>query len=149
MGDEVAWLVAERNKTKLQKIANVYMLHQKRIGSAVKSKVDLVEFVATNDRIEKNLVLMQIDREDFDLCFADEDGNELFVRWGIFIQERDPPQPLVFETVGEGAMRKIAWSNGNVTEVDDAEYEELKRGQIDKDSGFKGPEEFEREMEKD
>lgn len=140
--DKISGIVAEANKTEIQKLGNGYMLFQARMGKAAKSKDELVDFIKTNDRIEKNLKFMGITRDGFeDLFNSQSDGEEFFVRWNVFVPDRAPAEPIVFETTGAEGVRRVMWSSGEVKEyedIDDAEYANLKKGKFRRER-FKGP----------
>ena len=131
-GPDVAGMVAENNKTNMQKIANVMMLYQNRVGRAANSEDELVGFVTSHDKIDKNLNFMKIDKDSFgDYFVSERDQQPYFVRYGIVVPDRTPAQAFVFETVGVDGVRKVAWSDSSVTDVsDEKEYKKLKDGKV-------------------
>jgi len=75
---------------------------------------------------ERNLELMQIDRENLDELFMSErDGEPFKIQWGV---KGWGDRALVFESVGVNGKRLVALSE--TREVDDAEYEGLWSGKI-------------------
>ncbi len=128
---EVANLVAEANKTKIQRAMNSYLLYQSRIHKAAPSKEELIEFIKTNPNIDKNLAFMGIDRDTFEEnLISDRDGAEYFFRWGTFIKRPGTNEPLVFETVGVDGKYQVIWSDGEVEEYEGKECEDLKSGKF-------------------
>ena len=135
----VASVVGEANKTKIQRVKNAYLLYQGRMLKAAENKEELVDFIKTNSKIEKNLKLMQIDRNTFEENFvSDRDGAEYFLRYGTFVRDRAPEEPLVFETVGVEGKKQVVWSGGKVEEYEGKEYDKLKSGKFRREK-FKGP----------
>ena len=135
----VASVVGEANKTKIQRVKNCYMLYQGRMLKAAQNKEELVDFIKTNSKIEKNLNLMGVDRSTFEESFvSDRDGAEYFIRYGTFVRDRAPEEPLVFETVGVDGKKQVAWSSEKVEEYEGKEYDKLKAGKFRREK-FKGP----------
>lgn len=135
----VASVVGEANKTQIQRVKNCYMLYQGRMLKAAENKEQLVDFIKTNSKIDKNLKLMNVDRGTFEESLTSErDGAEYFIRYGTFIQDRAPEEPLVFETVGVEGKKQVAWSSGKVEEYEGKEYDKLKAGKFRREK-YKGP----------
>lgn len=142
----VASVVGDANKTKIQRVKNCYMLYQGRMLKAAENKEELVEFIKTDGRIEKNLNLMGVDRNTFEESFvSDRDGAEYFIRYGTFVRDRAPEEPLVFETVGVEGKKQVIWSSGRVEEYEGKEYDKLKAGKFRREK-FKGPDLSEEKM---
>lgn len=135
----VASVVGDANKTKLQRVKNCYLLYQGRMLKAAENKEELVDFIKTNSKIDKNLNLMGVDRNTFEENFvSDRDGAEYFIRYGTFVRDRAPEEPLVFETVGVEGKKQVIWSSGRVDEYEGKEYDKLKSGKFRREK-FKGP----------
>ncbi len=128
--------VKAANDNNLKKMGSAYQLYAARFGyTGPKSKEDLLNFLKTNETIEKNLKLMEIDRGSIENYFISEnDGKEFKFRWGVFIDpdsERSK-EPLVFEQEGKEGVRLVILSNRKILEVkDDAKYNELFAGKVD------------------
>jgi hypothetical protein len=128
---EIAGIVGEANKTRIQRAVNSYLLYQRRMLKPPKNKEDLVEFIKTNQKIDKNLELMGISRDGFEEnLISERDENEYFFRWGTLIKDRAPDEPLVFETVGVDGKYQIGWVSGTVEEYEKEEYDRLKKGRF-------------------
>ena len=131
--DPAAEIVAKRNRTNIQKVANAYILFSAlKHNRGPRSKDELVEFVKNKPSIDRNLGLMGIERDDFEKCFVSEsDLTEVDVRWGLRINPDGAAVPLVFETKGVDGVRRVALSGGRVLEVDDdKKYKNLMAGKI-------------------
>jgi len=130
-GPDVSGIVAENNKAGIQKLANILMLYQARNGKAAANEDELCDFVANNDTIANNLKFMDINKSKFkDYLVSERDGQPFFVRYGIVVPDRTPPQALVFETIGFEGTRQVGWSDSTVQDVtDDNEYAKLKKGE--------------------
>lgn len=132
---DVADLVAENNKTHIQKVANAYSLYEKRLGKAVTSKEELIEFVQSGQNIAKNLEFMNIDPSAFpDYFVSERDDEEFFIRWGISVPDRTAAQPLVFEKTGVDGLRQVCFSNSVIEEVDANQYDKWKSRGVKKGS---------------
>ncbi len=129
--NEIAGIVADANKMQIQRAVNSYLLYQRRMMKAPKDKQELVEFIKTNPKIDNNLELMGISRDEFEQNLVSErDASEYFFRWGVFIKDRAPDEPLVFETAGVEGKFQVAWASGIVKEYEKEEYEKLKKGKF-------------------
>jgi hypothetical protein len=125
---DISKRIAENNKSHIQKLTNAYELYQARKGAAVKSRQELIDFIATNSTIEKNLGFMNISREDFEDYFVSQrDGEEFFVRWGIRIEPMRAAQPIVFETKGVDGVRQVCFAGATIKEPSEKEYEDWKK----------------------
>ncbi len=123
--------VADANKSNLQKVANSLYLYQSKVGKPAKNEEELCDFIANNDKIEKNLGNMKIDRSLFkEYLIGARDGEPLHVRYGVSIPYGGRI-PLVLETVGVDGSRQVCWSDTKITEVtSDKEYANLKAGKV-------------------
>lgn len=131
-------LVRAANDTNIKKAASLYQLYASRFGYVgPKSKEELTTFLTTNDKIERNLKLMGIDRGQIENYFVSEnDGEEFDFRWGVFVNpdlER-AREPVVFERTGRDGVRLVMLSNRRVLEVtDNRKYEALRNGKVSRD----------------
>lgn len=123
-GESVADKVAAMNKTKLQKLFNVYKLYsQSNAYKGPKSKEQLKDFLL-QDKYKKNLERMQIDRNALDDLFVnDRDGKPFKVRWGV---NGFGDKAVIFEEEGVDGKRFVALQEAR--EVESQEYEALWSG---------------------
>lgn len=136
---DMANQIAENNKSHIQKVMNAYELYQTRKGKAVRSREELVDFIANNSTIEKNLGFMNISRENFEDYFVGErDGEEFFVRWGVRIEPMRAAQPIVFEAKGIDGVRQVCFSGATIKEPSEKEYEDWKKRGV-KNVAFEPP----------
>lgn len=122
--DRVADGVAAMNRTKLQQLYNCYKLYSNNHGyQGPIDKEKLTEFLL-QDRYKKNLMRMQIDRENLDDLFInDRDGKPFKIRWGV---NGFGDKAVIFEEEGVDGKRFVALQEAR--EVDDREYEALWSG---------------------
>lgn len=130
--------VKKANDNNIKKVASVYQLFASRFANTgPKSKEELVEFLTSNESIQKNLKLIGIDVNNLDEIFVSEnDGEEFIIRWGEFMNpdETRAKEPFVFEKVGTNGMRLVMVSNRKILEVsDDKKYQKLLKGKIGKE----------------
>lgn len=130
--------VRQANDTNIKKLMTAYSLYASRFGyTGPKSKEELVDFIKTNDSIEKNLDRIGLDRNAFDQVFVSEnDGEEFTVRWGVFVNpdRQRAKEPIIFEKTGAGGTRMVMISNKNIIKVsDDSKYEKLLKGKVKKE----------------
>lgn len=127
--------VRNANDTNIKKVLTAYRLYASRFSyTGPKSKDELINFIKTNEKIEKNLERIGLERENIEEIFVSEnDGEEFTVRWGKFVNpdEKRAKEPIVFEKVGKDGVRLVMISNKKILEVtDDAKYEKLLKGKI-------------------
>lgn len=133
-----AEFVKNANDTNIKKVATAYSLYASRFGyTGPKSKEELVNFIKTNDKIEKNLERIGLERDKIEEIFVSEnDGQEFEVRWGVFINpdRQRAKEPFVFEKVGKDGVRLVMLSNKKILEVsDDAKYQKLLKGKVNRE----------------
>lgn len=137
--DGASDFVSEMNKDRIQRAMNSYRLYQSRIHKAPKSRDELVEFIKTSDKIDKNLEMMGISRETYEEeLISERDGEEYIFRWGTFINDRGAAEPIVFEAVGVDGARQVMWTDNKIEEYDEKEYEKLLKGKFRREK-FSGP----------
>ncbi len=118
--------IRERNRTNLQKLTTSYSMYHGFVSSGgPKSADDLKKFIADNPGIEVHLQRIGLKREDFENCFADEDGKPITVFYGV----REPAgpkaaQPIIFSGSSVETLY-VGFSDASVREVSLEEYEEL------------------------
>lgn len=127
--------VRKANDSNIKKVASAYQLYASRLGNTgPKSKEVLIEFLKTNESIQKNLKLIEIDVDNLDKIFVSEnDGEEFVIRWGVFMNpdEQRAKEPFVFEKVGQDGVRLVMISSRKILEVsDDKKYQKLLKGKI-------------------
>lgn len=134
-GSQDADYVKASNDTNIKKVANAYHLYASRSRyTGPSSKEELINFLKNNEKIQKNLELMGLDREKIEEYFISEnDGKEFTFRWGVFI---DPDlertrEPLVFEQEGKNGVRLVMLSNRKILEVSsEQQYQNLLKGKV-------------------
>ena len=92
-----------------------------------------MNFIQTNEYLDRGLDLMGIERDAFPDMFTSEvDGEELDVLWGTKISAMGGSKALVFEKTGAEGVRRVAFSDGKIQEVtSDDEYQSLRAGKGD------------------
>ena len=141
--------VRNANDTNIKKVASVYGLYASRFGyTGPQSKEELVTFIKTNEKIQKNLQRMGLEPDKIEEIFISEnDGEEFKIRWGVFINPDSlrAKEPFVFEKVGKDGVRLVMLSNRKILEVtDEAKYRKLLKGNVTKEDAKTDDE---REME--
>lgn len=144
-----AEFVKNANDTNIKKVATAYSLYASRFGyTGPKSKEELINFIKTNEKIEKNLERIGLERDKIEEIFISEnDGEEFKVRWGVFINpdRLRAKEPFVFEKVGKDGVRLVMLSNKKILEVsDEAKYRKLLKGSVNREDAKTDDE---REME--
>lgn len=111
--------VAALNKTRIQQLYNCYSLygHYNQYRGP-KDEASFKEFLL-QPKYEKNLKMMQIDRDNLDEIFVSErDGEPFKVRYGV---NGLGNKAVIFETTGVDGKRMVA--NATPVEVEADEYE--------------------------
>ncbi len=89
-----------------------------------KNEAELKDFVQ-HRMAPRKLEMMGIDIGNFDATLISERDHKLFkVRYGISVPYRSET-PLVFEQEGLAGQRQVAFNNGRIEEIDDAQYQRL------------------------
>jgi hypothetical protein len=122
---KVAEGVAAANSANIKRVGNLYgsyFVHNSWEGP--KSEEGLKRYI--HDSLNpKKLEMMGIDSQNVDAIFISERDHKPFkVRWGLSV----PPLStvsVVFEQEGVDGKKQVANTNGEVHEVDDAEYQRL------------------------
>lgn len=117
--------IGEMNDTRIKQLANLYMAHQMRNGSnGPKDQAAFKSFIQ-NGMAPHRLEMMRVDPAKVDELFVSErDGQTFVIKYG---QSGGVMSKLavVFEKEGRDGMRQVAFTNGQVEEVDDGRYQEL------------------------
>lgn len=118
-------LIADRNKSNIQRLANLYGFYQAKHGwQGPADEAEFRKFISSQSAT--TLKRMGIDPNDLDSVFSSERDNEKFqIRWAVAGSERGEPVAVVFEQTGSGGERMIGFVGGSPREVDDAEYKKL------------------------
>ena len=117
--------IGEMNDTRIKQLANLYMAHQMRNGSNGPKDQSAFKSFVQNGMAPHRLEMMRVDPAKVDDLFVSERDEQPFIikygqSGGIMSK-----LPVVFEKEGRGGMRQVAFTNGQVEEVDDARYQEL------------------------
>lgn len=116
--------VAALNSSKIKQLYNCYALYGQNNGyRGPKDKEELVEFLL-RPNYERNLKLMQIDRDNLEQLFInDRDGEPFKIRWGV---NGWGDKAVIFEAVGVDGKRMVSLIESR--EVDESEYKSLWSG---------------------
>lgn len=117
--------VARANSANIKRVGNLYgsyLAHNAWEGP--KDEQNLNRYIHEN-LSQKKLEMMGIDPQNIDAVFISErDGKPFRVRWGLSVAPLSTVT-VVFETEGIDGKKRVATNNGEVREVDDAEYQRL------------------------
>lgn len=120
--------VGHANSTNLQRVTNLYLAYQTEnnwVGPQDETKFK--EFI-TGLRATL-LTRIGVDAANLDQVFvSDRDGQPFKIRYGVIGNAMGSTEPVIFESVGVGGMRKIGTLNMEQREVDEQEYESLWAG---------------------
>jgi len=124
-GNNVANEVAVLNSSNIKRVANLYAACQSINGGKGPKDVETIKNLA-NQLPNQNLEWMGVDRNKLDALFISErDGKPFKIKFGAMHAFASPHIPIVFEEEGIGGSKQVAWTNAQVREVDDAEYQQL------------------------
>jgi hypothetical protein len=129
--DGTANAVAAMNTSNAQRLGNLYAAHQNfKGGQGPKTEAAFKDYVRGFDQTK--LGMMGVDPNDVDGLFTSErDGRPFKVRYGVG-GGRGSSDAVVFEQTGVGGKKQVAFTDGKVLEVDDAEYKALWAGKGEK-----------------
>lgn len=136
-GDPTKDLVAEMNKTNVQKVAGCYSYFQMQNRFAgPEDKGDLLDIIR-DAASAATMEMMGIDPSDAEAIFVSEnDGQEIKIRWGVRGSSQGCYEPVAFEATGVDGMRLVAYPTGKVEEVtDDQTYNDLFEGKYKPSAG--------------
>lgn len=128
--DRTAADVAAKNKSNIQRLANMYSAFQNMKSSAgPKDEAEFKDFIK-NYAADK-LKMMSIDANNLDEAFKSErDGQAFKVRYKVG-GGKGSVAPVVFETKGKEGKKQVGFTGGSeskVEDVDDARYNDLWAG---------------------
>jgi hypothetical protein len=124
--------VAAMNDSSIRKVANLYMAFQLRNG--MRGPKDEAEFKAfiQNDMPRNKLDMMQVNPDAVDELFISEkDGQPFEVNYGLSGSAMSV-MAVVFEQQGVNGMKRVGFTNGPVKEVNDEQYQQLKKNPMEK-----------------
>jgi hypothetical protein len=120
--------IGEMNDMRIKQLANLYMAHQTRNGSnGPKDEAAFREFIQKKMPAHR-LEMMRVDPAKIDELFvSDRDGQPFVIRYGQSggVMSKTP---VVFEKEGKDGTLQVAFTNGQVEEVDSTRYQELLQG---------------------
>lgn len=122
---QAASIVASKNSSNIQRLANLYRSYQLRHGSqGPKDEAtfkDYIQHAMPAHRLE----MMQVDVNNIEGLFISErDGQPFQVRYGVG-GGMDWITAVVFEQQGKSAKKQVAFTDGSVAEVDDSHFRQL------------------------
>jgi hypothetical protein len=125
--DRINREVAARNKSNIQRLANVYAAHQNyKNGKGPKDDAEFKQFIKEFD--PEKVAAMGIDAANPDKTFTSErDGAAFKVRYGVG-GGKGSVDAVIFETVGKDGKKQVGFTGGTVEDVDDATYHALLSG---------------------
>lgn len=126
-GNDPSSAVAAMNDSNLRKVANLYMAFLTRNNmQGPKDEAEFKTFIQ-NDMPKNKLDMMNVDPTAVDQLFTSEqDGQPFEIIYGL----KGSPMSViavVFEQKGASSMRRVGFTNSPVKEVDDQQYELLKK----------------------
>ncbi len=126
-GDAQSKMIAESNKTNLQRLSNLYMKYQSRNGwKGPKDEATFKAFIQGDD--PTSLKDMGVNPAALDTLFVSERDQQPFkVRYAV-AGGMGATDAVVFETVGAGGRRQVGFTGMTVEEVDEARWNELFAG---------------------
>ena len=122
---QAASIVASKNSSNIQRLANLYRSYQLRHGSQgpkdEEGFKDYIQHAMPAHRLE----MMQIDPDNIEGLFISErDGQPFLVRYGVH-GGMDWITAVVFEQQGRNAKKQVGFTDGSVAEVDDSRFRRL------------------------
>lgn len=123
--DSIQSQVAAMNSSNIKRVANLFAAWQSSHGGQGPKDVESIKAFSKGippDALEN----MKIDPNKLDLLFVSErDGKPFKIKFGAARPAMAPHIPIVFEEQGVGGTKQVAWTNAQVREVGNAEYEQL------------------------
>jgi hypothetical protein len=117
--------IGAMNDARIKQVANLYMAHQMRNASnGPKDEPAFKEFIQKKMPGHR-LEMMRVDPAKLDELFVSErDGQPFVIKYGQSggVMSKTP---VVFEKDGRDGTWQVAYTNGQVEEVDSAKYQEL------------------------
>ncbi|MGD9632045.1 MAG: hypothetical protein AB7G28_15175 [Pirellulales bacterium] len=129
-GDDPASALANANGTNVQRLSNLYFTFQSEHDwRGPRDEAEFKTFLHSIDSAK--LERIGIDPNNIDALFISErDGQPFAIRYGVQGSVMGSAEPVVFEAAGDGNKRLVGFLNMTQREVDPAEYDALKSGQI-------------------
>jgi hypothetical protein len=117
--------IGEMNDTRIKQLANLYMAHQMRNGSNGPKDQSAFKSFVQNGMAPHRLEMMRVDPTKVDDLFVSErDGQPFTIKYGQSGGTMSK-LPVVFEKEGQDGSRQVAFTNGQVEDVDGTRYQEL------------------------
>jgi hypothetical protein len=127
--------IGAMNDSRIKQLANLYMAHQIRNSSnGPKDEAAFKAFIQ-KDMPARRLEMMRVDPAKTDDLFVSErDGQPFVIKYGQSggIMSK---AAVIFEKEGKDGTRQVAYTNGQVEEVDSAKYQELSQSGKQADGG--------------
>ncbi|MGD9922416.1 MAG: hypothetical protein AB7V13_13380 [Pseudorhodoplanes sp.] len=129
-GDNPASALADANGTNIQRLSNLYFTFQsEHEWRGPRDETEFKSFLHSIDPAK--LERIGIDASNIDALFISErDGQPFAIRYGVQGNVMGSSEPVVFEATGDGGKRLVGFLNMTQREVDPAEYDALKSGQV-------------------
>ena len=129
--DDVSGEVGEKNKSNIQRVANLYAAHQNaKNGTGPKDEAEFKEFIRAF--APDKLQMMRVDAGNPDSVFVSErDGKPFKVRYKVG-GGRGSSDPVVFETDGKDGKKQVGFTGGKVEDCDDSTYQAYLSGKAGK-----------------
>jgi hypothetical protein len=120
--------VSSSNKTNIQRLVNLYILHQQQNRYAGPADLEAFkEFIKKTD--PRRLEMMGIDVNAVDQLFVSErDGEQFTIKYNITAGPHGCTDPAIFEASGKDGKRQVGFLNMVQKEVDAADYDTLMAG---------------------
>lgn len=123
--------LAALNDSNIKRLSSIYAQFQVvRNWTGPKSAEELKQFVTEQGRERMQRVGVNLDRLD-ELLVSERDKQPFAIRWGLVSQARGPSVPVIFESGGVEGKFQVAFTGGEVIEVERAEYDEMFAGRRD------------------
>jgi len=123
--DSVQSQVAAMNSSNIKRVANLFGAWQNSHGGQGPKDMESIKAFAEGippDALQN----MKIEPTKLDALFISErDGKPFKIKFGAARSLMGPHIAVVFEEKGIDDKKQVAWTNAQVREVDDAEYQQL------------------------
>ena len=133
--DPAAQMIADSNKTNVQRLANLYHMYQSKNNWVGPESVE--DFKSFLGEVPKNrLEMLGISPTEIDGLFVSErDGQEFKFRFGVQGSPMGSVEPVVFEQTGVDGVRMVGFTSLKPKAVSDqSEYDDLMAGKFVKPS---------------
>ena len=128
-GDKSTKLLQKLNDSNIKRVSMLYTVFQGQHGmKGPKDENELKDFISS--RGSKALARIGVSSDNIQSLFVSERDDEPFkIRYGLKTNSRQPPVPIVFESVGVEDKFMVAFSGFVCKEVDKATYDQLWEGE--------------------